>query len=151
MKKHSLLLAGLLAAAAFTFTSCGDDPTSCPVGYEGKNCDTEMREKFVGNWNADERDDQDVRYIYNATIAKGSSTNTVSIKNLSDGAFNERLVNGTVEGNTLKVSNQKPNGANSQFSVEGEATYSGEQISWKYYLVQDSTNLEIIYTGIWSK
>lgn len=151
MKKHSLLLAGLLAAASFTMTSCGDDVTSCPVGYEGKNCDTEMREKFLGNWNADETDDQNERYIYTATIARGSSVNTVSIKNISDGVFNEKLVNGTVEGNTIKVDNQKPNGTGSDFAIEGEATFSGDQLSWKYYLIQTSTGDDIIYTGIWTK
>ena len=31
--------------------TCFDGTCECPLGYEGKNCETEMRDKFIGTFN----------------------------------------------------------------------------------------------------
>lgn len=33
-----------------TLNSCNEDSDACPDGYEGVNCDQEIREKFVGTY-----------------------------------------------------------------------------------------------------
>lgn len=153
MKKHSLLLAGLLAASALTLTSCGDEGiSSCPVGYEGKNCDTEMREKFVGSWTADDtRTSNGDQFAYTGTITKGSSVNLVNIGSSFRDGFFDRGFSAIVEGNTITI----PNGTepdNDGYQVAGSGTYANNQISWNYYIIDtDSANIEIVHTGIWTK
>ena len=48
----SAALMTLTAFSAVTLTSCSQE---CEVGYEGSNCKTLSRDKFVGTWNGDEQ------------------------------------------------------------------------------------------------
>jgi len=69
MKKARLILsASLLALAGFTltFSSCTKDEESCPVGKEGKKCDTEVRTKYYNT------------YRGNGTMTEGDTTFTFS-------------------------------------------------------------------------
>ncbi len=58
MKKTRLILAAsMLAIGAFTtttMTSCSKDDQICNAGYEGKDCKTLSRAKFVGQWKGSE-------------------------------------------------------------------------------------------------
>ena len=48
MKKLFSILTGVaLTAAIFSTTSC---TKTCDAGYEGSDCKTEVRAKYVGNW-----------------------------------------------------------------------------------------------------
>jgi len=73
MKKARLILsASILALASMTLVSCEKDDKGCDVGYEGSDCKTLSRDKFVGTWKLDENcttgtDD------YSLTITTGSN------------------------------------------------------------------------------
>jgi hypothetical protein len=58
MKKTKLLLAAsLLSIGAFTttvMTSCSKDDKTCNLGYEGSDCKTLSRDKFIGQWKGHE-------------------------------------------------------------------------------------------------
>jgi hypothetical protein len=58
MKKARLILtASLLTIGTFsaiTFSSCSKDDKVCNVGYEGTDCKTLSRTKFVGTWQGSE-------------------------------------------------------------------------------------------------
>src|SRR5690606_15659855 len=138
MKKVRLVLvASLLSVGAIsTLTSCGDDTKTCPVGYEGKNCDTEMRTKFVKNWSATDKTAGGTDLVYTCNIVEGSAINSVIISNTFSDNFFGQTINATVDGNTIKIENQKPDGSLSGYAVEGTGTYSGAQISWNYYLIR---------------
>jgi len=151
MKKARLILSASLLAigtfSAMTFSSCSKDEV-CPVGYEGKNCDTEMRAKFIKTWSANETSGTQ-QLVYSCTIAAGSAINQVVISNtFSDNFFNNNI-NATVDGNTITIPNQKPDGAASAYSVEGTGTYVGGEIQWSYLIVQDVTGNQITTTGVW--
>lgn len=83
MKKARLILsASLLTLGAFstvTFTSCSKDET-CNVGYEGDDCKTLSRAKFIGQWHGTEvctqGDDE-----YNIVISAGSSSDVSIVYN----------------------------------------------------------------------
>lgn len=151
MKKVRLVLAAsLLSVGAIgTLTSCGDDTTTCPVGYEGKNCDTEMRTKFVRTWSATDKSAGGTDIVYTCNIVEGSAINSVIISNTFSDDFFGSPINATVDGNTIKIANQKPDGSFALYSVEGTGTYSGSQISWNYYIIKLATGEEIAHTGIW--
>lgn len=82
MKKVRLILsASMLTIAGFTamttMTSCGDDEKVCNTGYEGSDCKTLSRDKFIGQWSGTEDctigDDS-----YTITLS-ASSTNEISL------------------------------------------------------------------------
>lgn len=58
MKKVRVLLSASMIAmmglATFTMTSCSSDEKVCDVGYEGKDCKTLSRDKFIGDWKGTE-------------------------------------------------------------------------------------------------
>ena len=59
MKKTRLFLAAaLLTIGGFsmvTMSSCSKDDETCNVGYEGKDCKTLSRTKFIGQWQGHEQ------------------------------------------------------------------------------------------------
>lgn len=151
MKKARLILtASLLSVGTFsaiTFSSCSKDEV-CPVGYEGKKCDTEMRAKFIKSWSANEVAGTD-QLVYTCNIAAGVNINQVVIsKTFADDFFNNNI-NATVDGNTITIPSQKPDGGASSYSVEGSGTYSGGQINWNYLIIKDATGEQFTTTGVW--
>jgi hypothetical protein len=78
MKKTRLFLtASLLTVAAFgtlTMTSCSDDDKICNVGYEGDDCKTLSRDKFLGQWQGTEQ----------CTIGSDEYTITLSASSTSE-------------------------------------------------------------------
>ena len=150
MKKVRLVLVASLVSfgAITTLSSCGDDTTTCPVGYEGKNCDTEMRAKFVKNWSASDKTASGNDLVYTCNVVEGSAINSVILSNTFSDAFFAHTINAVVDANTIKINSQKPD-ANGNYSVEGSGTFSANEISWNYYIIHDSTNVEYVHTGIW--
>lgn len=58
MKKARLILAASLLTiggfATVTMSSCSSDDKVCNTGYEGDDCKTLSRAKFIGQWQGDE-------------------------------------------------------------------------------------------------
>jgi hypothetical protein len=151
MKKARLILtASMLSIAAFsavTLSSCSKDETCLP-GYEGKDCKTEMRTKFMKTWNANETSGTE-QLVYTCNVAAGTNVNQVVISKTFSDNFFQNNVNATVDGNIITIPSQKPDGSGSEYSVEGSGTYTGGEISWSYFLIKDATGNKITTTGIW--
>jgi len=153
MKKARLILTAsilsLVTLSMVTFTSCTKDDKTCPVGMEGKNCDVEMRTKFVNSWSAVDVVNGN-QLVYTCNIVKGLNINQVTISNAFSDHFFSNNINATVDGNTITIADQKPDGSTSMYSVSGSGTYSNNQISWDYIIVEDVTGVKQTYTGVWT-
>lgn len=120
MKKARLILtASLLTIGAFstvTFTSCSKDDKVCATGYEGEDCKTLSRTKFVGSWRGTEEctagDDN-----YTIQIAAGTG-NDLSL--IYSNVYNQNFTaTGTVTG---------PNGFTFEGTGAGSVTFSGTAV-----------------------
>lgn len=117
MKKARLILsASMLSIAAFsavTFSSCSKDDEICPVGYEGDDCKTLSRAKFIGNWSGTEDctigDDSYSIEI----VASSASEIQVTYKNLYNDGY---TATGTMTGT---------NGFSFTGTAAGGVTFSG--------------------------
>ncbi|KAA5536366.1 hypothetical protein F0919_01480 [Taibaiella lutea] len=78
----------LLSACTTTFlSSCKDEIKSCETGYEGSDCKTLTRSKFIGQWKGSEQcntDEQD----YTISITTNNSNNlTINYSNINNKSF----------------------------------------------------------------
>ena len=116
--------------------TCVDGNCSCTTGYEGADCSTEMRTKFIvsgsfteaghtdSSWNSSSHN---FNNTYNVTITKGSDVSSILIGNLgnyncSSGSYN---VTGTMSSSTtFTIASQVVCGTT--FSGSGTVTSSGK-------------------------
>ncbi|MEO5674696.1 MAG: calcium-binding EGF-like domain-containing protein [Chitinophagales bacterium] len=109
-----------------TFGNCVDGTCICDAGYEGDNCETESRAKFVGT------------YTVSGTITcpisgDGTITNSVLTLTNSSGSVSDVVINfagvltinGTVTGTSITVASQSV-GA---FTYTGSGSISGSNIT----------------------
>ena len=100
--------------------------TFCPVGYEGDNCETQNRTKFIAHWSAHTRssDGADIKHALN--ISAGPTISTVIISNIASQAFS---VVGTIGGRTnMDVYQQNATG-NYTGKVSGSGEYSDRKVT----------------------
>lgn len=143
MKKLSLLnlvLVCCLALGVMTFASCESDPCEdvtcvngtavasgdncncdCDAGYEGDDCTTLSRTKFVGTYTVADACSESGAGTYTVTItASSTEVDKVLISNFW-GAYSNNVI-ATVDGNTLTIANQDPD--SDGYPVSGTGTYS---------------------------
>ncbi len=123
----------------------------CDEGYEGKRCDVEIREKFIGEWNAT---DNPGGFTFTDTISKGTGILDVLIlRRFGADTFN-RTVKATVSGNIITIGRQKPESSRT-LEIRGTGTISNDAktINWNYDLINTTDSPEVIssYTGVWIK
>ncbi len=134
MKNKLFKILGVVAIGMFSFSSCETDACKdvecgangtcvdgdciCDTGFEGNNCETLVRAKYLGTFNVAETCSQSTDQ-YAVTIAAGSSDVAVTISNLYDAGF---VVNGTVnaEGGITIASQSFGNG-----TISGSVTRAG--------------------------
>lgn len=159
MKKARLILSASLLTigtfSALTFTSCSKDDKICNEGYEGKNCDVEIRTKFLGVWSAlDRKEDGTQLPAYTATIVKNPS----SIAKMNIGGFSGIPSNGgfaadvivNANGTSFTIPSQEPDADG--YSVQGSGTLgSTNTITVNYTITKISTGQVNTYTGTWTK
>lgn len=130
------------AFTAVTITSCNKDECkdvvcnnggtciagvcSCPTGYEGVNCDTRTRDRFVGSWTG-----QDVcgsgTYTISLTVGASTSSDIVALVSNPGGFGTGVTITGTVTGpNTLQFTNANVGGGR---TLTGTMTFSGTSSS----------------------
>lgn len=165
-KIKNIAFSALLAIGTFgvvTFTACTKDECKdvvcqnggtcvsgacvCPTGYEGTNCETETRAKFIKSWSASDMAGT-TPIVYNCSIAAGANISSVLISNSFSDNFFAGVINGTVSDNTLTVPSQKPD-AGGNYSVQGSATYNLGKLTWTYTITKISTNETVNHTGTW--
>ena len=165
---RNIAFSALLAVGAFsmvTYTACNKDECkdvvcqnggtcvsgtcNCATGYEGTNCETQVRAKFVKTWTASDKDitNGDDLATYTSSIVNGTAITEVKISNFSDDYFNNDI-KATVSGNTITIPSQQPD--NDMYYVEGSGTYNSadKKITWTY-TITNPLNSKISYTGSW--
>jgi hypothetical protein len=136
MKKVRFILAvSALALGSTTFlTSCGKEDEECAVGYEGKDCKTLSRDKFVGAWKLDETCTEGTD-DYTLTIAVGSNGD---LSLIMSNVYNDNYTaSATVTGtNSIKFNGTAAGGV----KFDGTAIYENGGTLKVNYTVTDGTN-----------
>ena len=123
----------------------------CDEGYEGKRCDVEIREKFIGAWNAT---DNPGGFTFTDTISNGTGILDVLIlRRFGADTFN-RTVKASISGNMITIGRQKPESLRAlEIRGIGTITNDNKTINWNYDLINTTDSPEVIasYTSVWIK
>jgi hypothetical protein len=117
-------LAALTTVFSVAYTSCNRDKCktivcanngvcdggkcTCPSGYQGSNCETVSRDKFIGNWRVFEKGSITAAAQYPISIEKAGNITDVVIRNFNN--YFLTPVRGYVSGDTLTIPNQQMEG-----------------------------------------
>lgn len=138
----NIALTALLTIGAFgavTLTSCSKDDDSCATGYEGTDCKTLSRDKFIGT------------YVGSETCTVGSDNYTMTIAANSDeikltltNLYNDNYTAiGTMTGtNTFSFS-----GSQSGTTFTGTGSLSGNQLTVSYTLSDGTISNTCTFIG----
>jgi hypothetical protein len=141
----------LSTLAALTMTSCTkDEPLVCDIGYEGSDCKTEVRTKFIKTWNAEDVPPSGSKLLYTCPIATSTSSvsSVIISKSFADNYFENNL-NATISGSTITVSPQIPDGDG--YKVEGTGTLANGKIQWTYTITPPAgMGSPVTNTGNWN-
>lgn len=86
---------------------CIDGACACLPGYEGNNCETVSRKKFVSNfWQVSERGTISPTRQYPVAIEPAAEVNWVTIKNFYN-FFSDNSVRAYIEKDTITIPNQQ--------------------------------------------
>ncbi|MBN8671717.1 MAG: calcium-binding EGF-like domain-containing protein [Chitinophagales bacterium] len=162
---RNVALSALLTIGAFsaiTYTSCNKDECkdvvcknggtcaagvcSCPTGYEGTNCETVSRDKFVGNWSGS---DACTSGTYTIALSVAKSTNDINALVNNPGGFGGTVqITGTVTGkNTLSFTNASVGGGR---TLTGSMTFNGNAMTFAY-TVTPATGSADVCNGTYTK
>ncbi len=140
---------------AVTYTSCTKDECkdvvcqnggtcisgtcSCPTGYEGSNCQTLSRDKFVGT------------YIGTEQCTSGTDAYTIVLA-ASSGALNLTFTNIYNQGYTATCTVTGKNtfsfsGSQLTTSFTGNGTLNGNQLTVAYQITSPAANNSCTFTG----
>lgn len=144
----------LLSVGSMTFMSC-DKTEDCVLGYEGKNCDVEIRKEMIGTYNATDVNDADATetYSYQPIVSNGASVAIVNVSKFGDFFTNTEIVTANVTKNndiiSFTIPSQKPDNVN---TVAGSGSYnvSTKKLTVNYTLTSVTSQVKN-YTGNWTK
>lgn len=118
----------------------------CDPGYEGANCATETRAKFIGSYSASENGSVTGAANFSLTIVNNPTDVTkIRITNFWDNFVNP--VNAVVSGNSITIPSQIPD--NDGYAVSGTGTINGTTITITYVVVNQGLTDNV--TGTWSR
>jgi len=163
----NIAFSALLAVGSFSavfYTSCNKDECkdvvcqnlgtcvsgicNCAIGYEGTSCETESRTKFIKTWNANDQIGA-TNLVYTVSVGNGTNVTNVIISNAFSDDFFSNTINATVDGNTITIPDQQPDGSTSNFRVSGTGTYSAGRINWTYTITRIFPAENKVHTGVW--
>lgn len=154
-------LATVAAFLSFVYVSCNRDKCKsivcahdgvcnqgaciCPSGYGGTNCETVLRQKFIGNWQVFEKGSTTAAAQYEISVLEGPKITDVIIKNF----FNYFTVPikgyvGGVNGDTLFIPNQQYQGhiVVGVGNIYSNTTYGQfGSINMCYQIIDTATNI----------
>jgi hypothetical protein len=87
---------------------CSNGACICVAGYEGPNCETVARSKWIGNWTVNEKGSTTAAAQYTASIEEGANITDVSIVNFYN--FFQTPIKGYIANDTLYIPNQQLQG-----------------------------------------
>lgn len=124
---------GILGVAVLaTMVSVSSCTKTCDAGFEGTDCKTEMRTKFLGDWKGTDVCTTGTYSNITITNSSASSSNlTISIKNIGGFGATE-IISGTISttnSSQLTFTNQALSGSR---TISGTLTISGTSLSNSY-------------------
>ena len=99
---------------------CNNGTCECPFGYEGTNCETEMREKFIGIFNGSYSDSDGDTYKDKIIISARASVTELKIP-----LYKSFLIGTISNGNNFVIKNQS---VETGISTEGKGSIKGNKI-----------------------
>jgi len=87
---------------------CNGGSCTCPLGYDGTNCEDTARNKFLGNWTVFEKGSVTQASQYPVSIQPGENINDVVIINFFN--YFTVPVNATIVNDTIIIPNQQYQG-----------------------------------------
>jgi hypothetical protein len=150
------------AFSAITYTSCNKDECkdvvcqnggtcvngtcSCPTGYEGANCETKSRDKFLGNWSGSDKCGSGT---YNVSLTIGTSTNNINALVNNPGGFGGTIqITGAVTAsNKLSFTNAS---VGSGRTLTGTMTFNNNSMTFEY-TVTPATGSPDVCNGTYTK
>lgn len=124
--------------------TCNEGTCECAVGYEGENCGTEMRQKFLG------------LYTGTMTVAGQTGNYQVEINASSQGADKVNIVlvldNHTykgevVNGNSVNIPQQLVYTQQGTYTVEGSGNLNGSQLILNWNATDQGQSLTYNFSG----
>lgn len=159
MKKVRVLssaaMVALMSFGAMTFVSC-DKTEDCVAGYEGKDCDVEIRKEMIGTYNATDVNDADASDVetYNPVVSNGSTVTVVNIAKFGNffTGSGEIVTSNVTKSNdviSFTIPSQQPDNV---YTVTGSGSYnvSTKKLTVNYTLT-NALNQTLNYTGNWTK
>jgi hypothetical protein len=125
---------GLLIIAACT--------KLCSSGYEGTDCNTLAKTKFIGVWTVTL---PPTGLAYLDTISSASGAPNVTISRAFAAFTFMHPINATVNNNIITIPEQEPDSNNDTVQGSGTLNAAGNSITW-IYQINSSTD-----TSVWSK
>lgn len=125
------LFKSFMTIAAFSaLTIVSSCTKTCDEGFEGDKCDTEIRAKFIDNYDVSESKNSNAPYSYTTSITT-SSANVLQV-NISElgGNFFNSSVKATVDGTSLTIASQDPD--SDGYTIAGSGTISNNTVSLTY-------------------
>lgn len=93
--------------------TCNDGACTCPTGYEGPQCETINRVRYMGDWYVNEDGTQSNAAQYTVSIEPDGEATHIKLTNFYNNLFSD--VKATVKGDTMTIPQQVIN----NFTVEG--------------------------------
>jgi hypothetical protein len=117
---------------------CNGGSCTCVLGYEGPDCSTRSRDKFIGIWNVTEKGSASTVKQYQTTIDSGVNITDIIIKNCYN--YFTVNVNASVSGDTMFIYPQNYQGKyiDGIGVVTSNATYGQFDFMYVTYEVIDS-------------
>lgn len=166
MKKITPLLSGIsILGLALTLLSCNkckdveclnggdcnkdDGKCICLTGYEGTDCGTEEREKFIAIYSASASCSISGSSNYTATISK-STGNVTEVKLSGAWGIFSNTVKATVDGTDITIPDQEPD--NDGYRISGSGSISANQnIVSVTYTITDPQSATDNCSATWTK
>lgn len=139
MKKLFKTFAAVALIGSISFLSSCDKV--CDEGYEGDDCKTQIRAKFLGAWQGPETCTVGTDN-YTLTIAS-SSTDVlkITLTNIYGSAF---VASATVSGSNFTVANQN---VGASVTVQGSGSVNGNALTFTYTIADGSTSNTCTFNG----
>ncbi len=118
--------------------TCVSGKCQCPTGYEGTNCETLSRAKFLTNGStatyitAVGQDSCYMSGTYTMTVTPGTNSNEITINNFAGYGTSATLTGVVVSGSNFSKADTVTAGAVKIYNVSGSMNAAGNLISFTY-------------------
>jgi len=141
---------------------CNQGACICQAGYEGSNCETISRDKYLGNWTVFEKGSTTDAAQYSVSVVASNDVTQVAILNFNN--FFTVPILATVSGDSIVIPNQQYDGkvvfgtgyiySNVTYGQYGAISLSYEVVDTATLRVDDYgyySNLDLSQPSAWNK